>query len=135
MADRLKCALVALFALVALAALIPVARAQIADPTRPPAGFLETASDAGAAAGPVLQSVLIPKKGKPLAVISGQQVGLGERYGESRLVKLSEREAVLDGPSGLERLQLTPDVEKTNIVGKTVTKTPAPRAARSEGRQ
>jgi len=79
--------------------------------------------------------VLIPKKGKPLAIISGQQVGLGERYGESRLVKLSEREAVLDGPSGVERLQLTPDVEKTNIAAKNVMKTPAPRAARSEGKQ
>ena len=131
MADRLKRALAALFALIALAALIPVARAQIVDPTRPPGGIAETAGDAGAATGPVLQSVLIPKKGKPLAIISGQQVGLGERYGESRLVKLAEGEALLDGPSGIERLRLTPDVEKTNIVAKNMTKTPA----QGEGRQ
>jgi MSHA biogenesis protein MshK len=61
-------------------------------------------------------------------------VRLGERYGESRLVKLSEREAVLDGPNGIERLRLTPDVEKTNVVAKRATKTLAPRRAQGEGR-
>ena len=131
MADRLRRALLALCVL----ALPHAARAQLADPTRPPAGVLETAGEAGAPAGPVLQSVLIPKNGKPLAVIDGQLVRLGERYGESRLVKLSEREAVLDGPAGIERLRLTPDVEKINLVAKNATKTPAPKRAQSEGRQ
>ena len=123
----------ALPALLALA--LPLAAgAQIADPTRPPVGVAETADDAGAVAGPVLQSVLIPKNGRPLAVIDGQQVRLGERLGERRLVKLSEREAVLDGPLGIERLQLTPGVEKTNVVAKKATKTPARGRAQGEGR-
>lgn len=130
MADRLTRALSALLVL----ALPFAARAQIADPTRPPAGVLDAAGEAGAAAGPVLQSVLIPKNGRPLAVIDGQQVRLGERYGESRLVKLTEREAVLDGPAGIERLRLTPDVEKINVVARSATKTPAPRRAQGEGR-
>ena len=71
-----------------------------------------------AVSGPVLESVMIPKKGRPLAVISGQTVRVGENYGESRLVRLNEREAVLEGPAGVERLQLTPGIEKTNVVTK-----------------
>jgi MSHA biogenesis protein MshK len=130
MAGRLMRALSALLALV-----LPLAvGAQIADPTRPPVGVAETADEAGAATGPVLQSVLIPKNGRPLAVIDGQQVRLGERLGERRLVRLSEREAVLDGPLGIERLQLTPGVEKTNVVAKKATKTPARGRAQGEGR-
>lgn len=130
MADRLMRALPALLAL----ALPLAAGAQIADPTRPPVGVAETADEAAVAAGPVLQSVLIPKNGRPLAVIDGQQVRLGERLGERRLVRLSEREAVLDGPLGIERLQLTPGVEKTNVVAKKATKTPARARAQGEGR-
>ena len=130
MADRLMRALLALLAL----ALPLAAGAQIADPTRPPVGVAETAEEAGAVAGPVLQSVLIPKNGRPLAVIDGQQVRLGERLGERRLVRLSEREAVLDGPLGIERLQLTPGVEKTNVVAKKATRTPARGRAQGEGR-
>ena len=133
MADRLRHALIALFA---LAALLPAARAQapMADPTRPPANV--SAPEAGELSGPVLQSVLIPKKGRPLAVIGGQQVRLGERYGELRLVKLTEREAVLEGPDGIERLRLTPGAEKTDISSATnrTRKIPAPKAAPGDGR-
>ncbi len=59
-----------------------------------------------------LTSVMVPKKGKPMAVIGGQLVPLGGMVGEARLVRLSETEAVLEGPEGTERLYLTPDVEK-----------------------
>jgi len=99
------------------------------DPTRPPASVSSpvSLSDAEAASGPVLQSVKIPKKGKPVAVIGGQQVRLGELYGESRLIKLTEREAVLEGPAGVEHLMLTPGIEKINII----TKSPAAKRARS----
>lgn len=112
--------------------------AAIADPTRPPAAFAEPAADPGAARGRVLQSVLIPRKGKPRAVIDGQQVGLGQHYGDARLVKISEREVVLEGPQGIERLQLTPGVEKMNISNESVTrrvnKAPVPEPARGEGK-
>ena len=60
-----------------------------------------------------------------MAVIGGQQVRLGEKYGESRLVRLNEREAVLDGPSGIEYLPLTPGVEKINIKKSNADKTAA----------
>ena len=92
-------------------------QSQFSDPTRPPAGFIQEGDSAGTVVtGPVLESVMIPKKGKPLAVISGQSVRLGEQYGESRLIRVNEREAVLEGPAGIERLALTPGIEKTNIV-------------------
>ena len=78
----------------------------------------------------MLQSVVIPKKGKPVAVIGGKQVRLGELYGESRLIKLTEKEAVLEGAAGIERLMLTPGIEKTNII----TKSPAARRAKSGGK-
>ena len=136
MADRLMRVLAALFALGALAAPLPVARAQapMADPTRPPVSA--QAPDAGEVSGPVLQSVLIPKRGKPLAVIGGKQVRLGERYGESRLIMLTEREAVLEGPDGVERLRLTPGIEKMDISTTTnrTRKFPVPKAAQGDGR-
>ena len=110
------------------------AQADLADPTRPPAGLVAEATSSEAVTGPVLQSVLIPRKGRAMAVIGGQPVRLGEMYGESRLIKLSEREAVLEGPGGVERLMLTPGVEKTNIVMKKLNRSPAPRRAQSEGK-
>lgn len=123
----------------ALGAMSPGAGAQstMADPTRPPPAFAAPAQDATATSGPVLQSVIMPGRGKPLAVIDGQQVRLGQRYGDSRLVRLTEREAVLEGPDGVVLLMLTPGVEKTNIATKTVAKktvkTPVRERAQTEG--
>lgn len=96
-----------------------LAQSLLPDPTRPPAGFVQEGDlTEPVSSGPVLESVMIPKKGKPLAVISGRPVRLGESYGENRLIRLNEREAVLEGPAGIERLPLTPGIEKTNIVTK-----------------
>lgn len=117
-----------------LAAATALAQAELADPTRPPAGLVAEETSSEAATGPVLQSVLIPRKGRAVAVIGGQQVHLGEMYGESRLIKLTEREAVLEGPSGVERLMLTPGIEKTNIVMTKTKKKPVLRRAQSEGK-
>mgnify|MGYP001480177883 CR=1 FL=1 len=83
------------------------------DPTRPPAGFVEAVpGEAVADTGPRLQSVMLPRQGRPAAVISGRTVRLGEMWGDSRLVAVSEGEVVLDGPQGRQRLLLTPDVTK-----------------------
>ena len=112
--------------MVVLAGMVGQSQAQavLADPTRPPGGV---AGDTFAAetTGPVLQSVLIPKKGKPVAVIGGQQIRLGEKYGESRLIRLSDREAALEGPAGIERLPLTPGIEKIVVKKSRVEKTAA----------
>lgn len=104
--------------------LLAAAADPVGDPTRPPEHWLQLEGgvpvDAG---GPRLQSVLLPQHGKPLAIISGRTVQLGERFGESRLVHLSEREAVLRGPDGVVRLYLTPGVGKSAAVNAAGNKT------------
>ncbi|SDI19302.1 hypothetical protein [Propionivibrio dicarboxylicus] len=109
---------VAMVLSLSLAASSALAQRSVSDPMRPPVGIGvdPTVSVEGkeAAASPVLQSVVVPAKGKPIAIIGGQQVRLGEKIGENRLVRLNEREAVLEGPGGVERLSLTPLVDKSN---------------------
>ncbi|WP_319243164.1 hypothetical protein [uncultured Propionivibrio sp.] len=94
-----------------------LAQRTASDPMRPPVGVMvdpAAADGKEVAIAPVLQSVVMPVKGKPIAIIGGQQVRLGEKIGENRLVRLNEREAVLEGPGGAERLSLTPLVDKRN---------------------
>ena len=89
------------------------------DPTRPPVGWLQNSPDVGTVedeGGLRLQSVLWPQRGKPVAIIGGKTVPLGGRLGEAHLIRLTEHEAVLQGPEGLTRLYLTPDVKKQMIV-------------------
>ncbi|PWB49921.1 MAG: MSHA biogenesis protein MshK [Nitrosomonadales bacterium] len=82
------------------------------DPTRPPVeAGVETAGAAAVASGPVLQSVMI-RPGRRTAVISGQLLAEGERFGGARLVRISEGEVVLAGPEGRQTLKLFPGVEK-----------------------
>jgi MSHA biogenesis protein MshK len=106
--------------LLALASLSTAAYAQTADPTRPPAAMLATGGDASpggeAASAFRLQSVLVPHGGRPVAVIGGRTVALGDSVGGAKLVRLNEREAVLQGADGVTHLYLTPDVEKQMIV-------------------
>lgn len=90
--------------------------ALLADPTRP-AGFSAGPSAAeGGEGGLRLQSVVSPRGGRPMAIISGQMVSLGQKLGDARLIRLSETEAVLRGPKGTERLFLIPDVSKKGEV-------------------
>ena len=106
--------------LLALAVLASAAHGQTADPTRPPAAWLTAGDDAApgadAAAGFRLQSVLLPQGGRPVAVIGGKTVVLGGSVGGATLIRLNEREAVLQGADGVTHLYLTPDVEKQMIV-------------------
>ena len=98
-----------------------MAQSSLSDPTRPPAALEEPAAAAetkpGKGVGVVpqsgLQTVIMRKGHKPVAVINGETVELGGKLGEATLVRLSEREAVLQGPQGKEVLRLTPNAEKT----------------------
>jgi MSHA biogenesis protein MshK len=79
------------------------------DPTRPPAEF-----DRGAAVantGPVLQSVLIAS-GRSEAIISGQTVRLGEKFGDAQVIKITDTEVVLRNGKDLQTLRLFPSIEK-----------------------
>jgi len=83
------------------------------DPTRPPASILQGPKDEAqvvVAAGPVLQSVIIAE-GRRGAIISGQYVALGGRYGDARLTQVSESSVVLRGAAGAQTLMLFPAVE------------------------
>lgn len=81
------------------------------DPTRPPGALGGPAEIAGGGGGPVLQSVML-SPGRKIAVISGEMVVLGGRYGEARLVRLTESEAVLKNGGETTVLRLYPLVEK-----------------------
>ena len=106
------------------------AQVSLPDPTRPPTGFVDelpaiggvapvtdnaTARSAVAQAdlpGSGLQSVLIPRHGKPVAIIDGKYVPLGERHGEWELVAVAESEVVLAKGKERKVLRLTPAAEK-----------------------
>jgi MSHA biogenesis protein MshK len=117
--------------MLALAVFASAAHGQTADPTRPPTAWLtagDNAAPAGDGAGGFrLQSVLMPQGGRPVAVIAGKTVPLGGSVGGATLIRLNEREAVLQGADGVTHLYLTPDVEKQMIV------TPKPRKTGRSG--
>lgn len=105
--------------LLAWLALVSSAYSQTNDPTRPPAAWMsadEGGADTQAATGMRLQSVLHRPGGRSVAIIGGKTVAIGEQIGGARLVRLNEREAVLQGADGVTHLYLTPDVEKQMIV-------------------
>jgi len=86
----------------------------LSDPTRPPTVAIESApaSSEGVPPPSGLQTIILGKGHKPMAVINGVTVEVGDKVGEARLVKLSETQAVLQGPNGREILYLMPGVEK-----------------------
>lgn len=83
------------------------------DPTRPPDVYSAAGEGLDVAASPVaeLQTIVLSSTRK-IAVISGQTVALGGKFGDARLIKLSPNEAVLRNENGLLVLKLLPDVEK-----------------------
>lgn len=99
-----------------LAGAVVAAEPSLDDPTRPPAGVLGADGSLATTAGLGLTSVYLPRDGKPHAVIDGQLVRLGDRVRGARLTRVAETGVVLEGPAGIERLYLTPDVDKkTNV--------------------
>lgn len=100
---------------------ISVHAQQFRDPTQPPAAYTQAGSeksliDSGnETVGYVLQSVIRRHGVKPVAMISGKMVRVGEKVDEYVLVKLTETEATLQGPAGKEILVMSPSVEKQNL--------------------
>lgn len=93
------------------------ALAQLSDPTRPAdipaAPALGPGTAAPTASG--IQTVILRPGGKSVAVINGQHLEVGATVGDKRVVKISESEVVLKGPSGREVIKLTPEIEKTPV--------------------
>jgi MSHA biogenesis protein MshK len=101
------------------------------DPTRPPTGFGAGDPEVeGPTGGPVLQSVKISPAGRS-AIISGEVVRLGQKYGDAVLIKVAENEVVLKSGDGTQVLKMYPGVEKRDMAP-AAAKTP-PR--RSKGRK
>lgn len=97
-------------ALFAAAGSVPAVSATLPDPTRPPAN-LGSNVVLPATSGPVLQSVLIAAH-RRVAVIGGQTVQVGEKVGESKVVRIAEGEVELRSTSGTQVLKLFPGIEK-----------------------
>ena len=107
-----------------LMALLSVAATaeELADPTRPPASL--TAPVAAPASGvpeirPArLQSIFISKT-RRAAIIDGESVELGGKYGDAKLIEVNEGSVILRGAQGRQVMTLFPDVK---ITGKQETK-------------
>lgn len=84
--------------------------APFADPTRPPDAAPAEAAP-GISAGARLESVLIAPD-RRVAVIGGQQVRLGEKFRDGRVVRITESEVVIRTAEGTETLKLFPEVDK-----------------------
>lgn len=81
------------------------------DPTRPPNALPNTDAGAAAPEGPRLESVLIAPD-RRIAVISGQQYRMGDKYGEGRIVRINESEVAIRSGEAVEVLQLIPGIDK-----------------------
>jgi MSHA biogenesis protein MshK len=106
---------------VVLALMSAVALAQaLNDPMRPPTAYTAPESGGSDAGGPVLQSVMISPTLKA-AIINGEMVKLGGKFGDAKLVKISESEVVLKSGEETQILKMYPGIDKHANV-KTVPK-------------
>ena len=89
--------------------------APFADPTRPPVAVESDRAASGSPAGPRLESILIAPD-RRLAVISGQQVALGGRFGGGQVVSITESKVVIRSAEGLQTLKLFPELAKRSAL-------------------
>lgn len=108
MVDRMKviAGLVLLFS-----SMLPVSAEELVDPTLPPAIVLAPAAAVVPEVKKVasLQSVIIAKN-RRAAIIDGQTVELGGRFGSATLIEVSEVYVVLKTGRHLQKLTLFPGV-------------------------
>jgi len=117
-----------LFAALLTGVILDPVLAQVPDPTRPPVGQ-DSADGAAAPVDSGIQTVILRPGGKSAAVINGQYLRVGDRFGDKRVLKISEREVVLQGESGREVLKVMPAIEKIPAKKIVVRKSPAKETA------
>ena len=84
----------------------------LVDPTRPPTALIPAhVLAAGETTGPVLQSVLV-SRGRRIAIISGKEVRVNDKFNGARVVRISDTEVVLRSGKQVQTLKLFPDVGK-----------------------
>jgi MSHA biogenesis protein MshK len=108
-----------------------LAQAQIeTDPTRPPA-VVAAEVPQGAAPANQLQSVVISPT-RRAAIINGQVVELGKKYGDAVLTKVAENEVVLKSGDSQQVLKLHPSVDMKYQVVQAEPLAPAAKSAPSK---
>ena len=93
---------------------LPTFSEELLDPTRPPEAVYAPA-DALLSEPPEptgLQSVIISKS-RSAAVIDGQTIELGGKYGDVRLIEVSDTGVILQGADGKRVMELFPGVSMT----------------------
>jgi MSHA biogenesis protein MshK len=109
------------------------ARAQeVTDPTRPPQA-VEAPSENG---GSMLQSIFISDT-RRAALIGGQLVELGQKYGDATLVRVAEGEVTLARGREMQVLRLFPGIDKKMVtsVPDAAAAAPVRKKAKSRGAQ
>jgi len=82
----------------------------LADPTRPTTGREQEDKPK-----PVLHAVYLSPR-RTSAIIDGQEVKLGEKFGEATLTKIKDTEVILTHPDGtIELIRMHPGIEKKMI--------------------
>lgn len=122
---RLRTLIVSLLAFAACLAASAQAQALV-DPMRP--ATLVPGGNA-AAPGPVLYSISISPE-RRYAMIDDMVISIGDRFGDARVVAISETQVTLRGDGGTTVLKLFPDVEKRV----RIQKTPARREGKAEAK-
>jgi MSHA biogenesis protein MshK len=85
------------------------------DPMRPPAEIdAPAAATSAPSAAPLLQSVMIGAADR-WAIIGGERVALGGRYGDARVVAITESEVVLRSAAGTRTLKMYPGIVMTQV--------------------
>ena len=69
-----------------------------------------------------MQTPIMRSGGKSAAVINGQYVVVGGKFGDKRVLRITESEVVLKGESGREVIKVMPSIEKVPA-RKTAAKT------------
>jgi len=113
MDEAVKTMLAALVSTLMLGCCGMAAAQALQDPTRPPAGLIAAAGAASvqpAAAGPVLQTVLIGRApgGRHLAVIDGETVRPGDDFHGARVTRIADNEVELVRGRERQVLRLVP---------------------------
>lgn len=83
------------------------------DPTRPPPSVAAREPAEKDVRTPVLQSIVI-RRDRRVAIISGQEVVQGGKFGDAVVDKITETEVVLRSGTQRRVLQLYPDVNMSN---------------------
>jgi len=85
----------------------------LSDPTRPPPEILggrAVAPEPAASSSPA--QVVIISKDRRQVTINGRTVGLGERYGNATVVRITDEEIVLQRPEATETIKLYSSVQR-----------------------